>query len=58
MLSGVQKACGFVLIKAYQSVMWTSICIVSSAVWEGQAKRRLCRSMEKFLRTSMPVFII
>jgi len=40
------------------SVMWTPIFIVSWAVWNGQAKWRLCRSMEKFLWTPMPVFLM
>ena len=38
--------------------MWTPICIVSSAAWNKQAKCRLCRSMEKFLWTLMPVVYV
>ena len=37
--------------------MWTPICIVSSAAWNGQAKC-LCRSMEKFLWTPTPVLLM
>jgi len=40
------------------SVMWTPICIVPSAVCNGQAKCQLCRSMEKFLWTPMPMLFM